>query len=185
MGDGERTANRSASALTFYERALTGAPGQTDELIARGLIAWIRGDLVYARYYLKAASLSDGENVALAWLYRGDLALSEGDIRTMQSDYQTAFSRLDSYSTFGPGTLGEITYAVNVFGRYGYVTDYLPDVVLLDIGRFEAARFVNLAHIRAETGDVAEAIHILRRILLSNPDYTPAQAALQSLTNRK
>lgn len=183
-GDAARAAGNVGAAVAAYEVGLGQVSERSDQLLARALAAWAKGDTDSARYDLRVVTALDGEDIARAWLYMGDLAGSEGDLHAMIADYQIAFSRLDSYSAFGPGTFGEITYAVNVFGRYGYVSDYLPDVMLLDIGPFEAGRFVILAQGHIASGEVAYGSHIYRRILLSNPGYAPAQSALNALGSR-
>ncbi len=180
-GDAARVSGDIDTAITAYARAVRLAANTTDRLLAQGLIAFAEGGVTAARYDFNAAIYTSGLEVTRAYLYLGDLEGVQGNTAAMRTAYETAYARFDRYSTYGPGHLGEITYAVNAFARFGYVSDYLPDVMLLDITPFEAADFIKLAQFHATDGDIARARQIYRRILRANPGYAPAQDGLGAL----
>jgi len=174
QGDQARDEGHTSAAIDAYTRAAQLAGDDTSRAVARGMIAFSSAQWVNARYEFNVAIALAGTDATRAILYLGDLYGVRSQPDAMQAQYAAAFARIDRYSAFGPGQLGDITYAVNVFGRFGYVSDYLPDVLLLDLTPFEAAEFVKLARYERARGNSTQATAIDQRILVANPSYAPA-----------
>ena len=156
--------------------------GDTPRALASGLAALSRGDMVGARYeYIAAITLGGGDAATAALIALGDLDAAQGDQSGALDQYRAAFSRIDRYGELGPGHSGDQTYAVNAFGRFAYISDYVPGVLTLDITPERAARFVTLAQALSAVGNYAAAAHIYRRILIDDPGYTAAETGLAQL----
>ena len=148
-----------------------------------GQAALSRGDTAGARYeYTAAIALGGGDAATTALISLGDLDAAQGNQSGALNQYRAAFSRIDRYGELGPGHTGDQSYAVNAFGRFAYISDYVPAVLTLDITPERAARFVTLAQSLASNGDYMAAAHIYRRILVDNPGYQPAEAGLSQLS---
>ncbi|MHB8625447.1 MAG: O-antigen ligase family protein [Aggregatilineales bacterium] len=172
-GDRALQAGNRLDAASDYAQAFASAPDDTARAVAGGMVAYSKGDFSGARYDLESAVTLGGEDATRAHVYIGDLDAIQNDLNGMLAEYALAFQRIDRYGESGPGSAADITYAVNAFGRYGYVADYLPEVTLLDLTPDIATRFITLAQTRASAGDSRSAAYIYRRILESNPGYGP------------
>lgn len=180
-GDVALQAERPDDAAVAYAQAAAFAPDSTARALAGGMVAESRGDLSGARYDLQSAVTLGGEDAARAHLYLGDLDNAQNNLSGMLSEYLLAFQQIDRYGVSGPGSAADITYAVNAYGRYGYIADYLPGVTLLDMTPDLADRFITLAKAHVSAGDKQSAAYIYRRILEANPGYDPAESGLAAL----
>jgi O-antigen ligase/tetratricopeptide (TPR) repeat protein len=180
-GDTARRSGHSDDAKRHYQAALemTNDPYQT--ALAKGLLALTREDLAGARQLLTQAANVGGLSHygATAWAYVGDIARIQGDKDGMIDAYGKVYQIVTSRGIEGLGTARSIAYSFNSFGRFGLVSDYLGDVVMLDVLPEYVPRLKILAATLISDGAPDTAVDIYRAILKSNPDDAEARAALQ------
>lgn len=149
-GDLSRDRNDVRGALKFYEDALIVAESMDGRLqpfyeqTARGLMALINGDTDGARRELLPLALGFVDMHIInvdAWIYLGDVYGAMGDEARMIECYRQAYISLTTLGFGGYRTQGDVTYSINAFRRLGVVSDYLPDVVQIDISVTHQARF--------------------------------------------
>ncbi len=176
-GDTARTSGQNADAIHDYTLALAATDGPLQQAIAHGLIDFTQGDLKTAQAWLsEAANFGDGSAAtAEAWRYLGEVAEQRGDRAAMINAYTQAYEILTTHNV-------SLSYAVNSFWRLGLVTQYLPDVPMLDIDPTSIHDFLTLANAFQVDGDTAGAIQIEQAILRSNPTDTATLAGIHRLT---
>ncbi|MHB8627729.1 MAG: O-antigen ligase family protein [Aggregatilineales bacterium] len=176
-GDAARTSGQTADAIRNYTMALAAASGNLEQAIAHGLIAFTQGDWRTAQTWLsEAANSGDGTVLnADAWRYLGELAERRGDRSALIAAYAQAFGLLTTHGL-------TLSYSVNSFWRLGLVSQYLPNVPMLDIDPASIHDFLTLADALQADGDTAGAIQIDQTILRSNPADTATLAAIRRLT---
>lgn len=182
-GDEARNAGRLDEARRNYQDAALTVNEPAHIALARGLIALSDGDLAAARsWWTQATTLASDPLLGVdAWSYLGDLAQLRSDKPGMIDAYVHVYQMLTTRGIDGLGQANSISYSVNSFGRIGLVSDYIPDVVMLDITPEYASRLKTLAKTLAGDGNATGAAEIYRAILRANPVDAEAQAALSQL----
>jgi tetratricopeptide (TPR) repeat protein/O-antigen ligase len=178
-GDVARSSGKTDEALKFYEKALeVGNNDPYSNAVAQGLLALQKDDLTTAQTWFYNAATIGTNTVPSAWIYLGDIAQIQGNTLEMKNNYEKAYQFLTARGLEGLGTARSISYAVNSFWRFGLVSDYMPEVLILDINSEYAKRLKILAKLVA-SGNPAFAKDIYRSILRVNPDDKEALTALQ------
>ncbi len=177
-GDFARASGQMDQAANLYNRALKLATSPFEQAITQGLLAWARGDLLSARAgFSKASEMGNSADLSM---YSGDLAAVQGNKSEMIDKYSKLYQYIISRGVEGLGSARSVSYSVNSFWRFGLVSDYVHQVVILDISSEYAKRLKTLARVVSDS-DPVYAIHIYRSILQSNPGDRDAMASLQNL----
>lgn len=183
-GQAALAANHFQEALEFFRSASDINPASIEANQGLGQAYQALGDTERADHYLEIANqlpadpLSRKLKPLLAW---GDLAVQQGREDEALERYELAFSMVNRYSAFGPGTWGWSPYGWQMFYRESLVPDVLPQVIRLDITPEMAQRFLRLGKILEKRGETGKARAVYSRLLQSWPNCSQAKERLQGL----
>lgn len=172
-GDADRASGQTEAAIHEYEAALAALDNNVNQAVARGLIALSQRQWEVAQAWLsEEANSGDGSILnAEAWRYLGEIAEQRGNRAVMIYDYVQSFELLTAHGLAA-------SYAVNSFWRLGDVSQYLPDVLTLDIDPGTIPDFLTLAEALRTDGNMRGEILVYKTILRSNPTDASTLAAL-------
>ena len=182
-GDKAHSDKDSIRASQLYHEALAKARDQSTQTLIEGLVAWNEGDLTLARAkFVDTISMSDASFWKPdAWGYLGMIAAERGDQAELIAAYNNLYILITSRGIGGLETAKSITYANSSFWRFGLVSDYLPQVTILDVTTPQIDALKVLAKSKVTNGDLYGAQQVYRVIAQSNPLDTEAHDALLTL----
>jgi O-antigen ligase len=181
----EMEAGKPQEARQDFGKARDLAPGEFGGYHGLGAAYMALGDYAEADRFLSIAISfplllpADKLYPLLDW---AELADRQGQADKAAERYDPAFSMVNRYSAFGPGTWGWSPYGWQVFYRESITPDVLPQVIRLDITTDMAERFLRLGELLEERGDKGKARIVYSRLLQAWPDWPPARERLRALS---
>jgi tetratricopeptide (TPR) repeat protein/O-antigen ligase len=179
---------RPQEALEDCQKALLMAPGSIDCYRCLGEAYTALGDYEQADRFLAIAvhfpTLAPYERL-FAMLDWAELAERQGKEDEALERYELAFSMVNLYSAFGPGTWGWSPYGWEVFHRESITPDVLPQVIRLDITTGMAERFLRLGEMLKQRDETEKARIVYNRLLEAWPGWPQAEEQLKALNSQE
>jgi tetratricopeptide (TPR) repeat protein len=159
-------------AQPLFEAVLALEPGSLSAHVGLAQVALARGDLAQAARYRQEAQrlpvVTLEETLALR-LLAGDIARASGDPAAAAGAYAEAFSMINDYTVFGPGTYGYPQRSWYVYRRASLPSDLIPAFVHADITAVMDERFAWLADWFAGQGQRDNACYVAGRVWREAP----------------